>query len=550
MNTLLIIILLFLISILAWALLGERTSVSEDEKGGEPPEKIFRRRASDREIESEFPDDSVGIKRRKSDRETFTEDQDIEKRFKIPFLADEIIPETSRFRLYRRTLVNSEIYAKKGDYNTAISLYQGVRSRINDATTQQKIDANIQYLTRYREREESELSSSVAETDGYRLTVDRSKPSTINIGVIDPEKGLNPDRIANRVIKQLKEDMGLFREGLDDLKKRGAGEESPELAQMNSDIDELRERINTLNEEKERTQNELDSIKNEREREYLDKILSDMNAISDLKNELNQLNKKLEDLTQDRQSEPTVRIPESTVIQAKYDSPIPITIDPGPILDVLEKLPAASKKKKEKPEDQGDGMDLEEKLEKITERREEEDEDPDAFELLSEYGKDKDESQMSDDEIFEKILTDSKEETVDKSFEIIGEKRDIEEELDIADSVTERKRVEEENFYRKFLKADKRKRRELPILKVTYDFTRLPDEFSLAREKNILEYSFYKYKNMLEKADEFIKKRKVRDAINYYKVVMSQNIPPEFKSMIRKNINDLTEYLEKYMTGE
>ena len=550
MNTLLIIILLFLISILAWALLGERTSVSEDEKGGEPPEKIFRRRASDREIESEFPDDSVGIKRRKSDREAFTEDQDIEKRFKIPFLADEIIPETSRFRLYRRTLVNSEIYAKKGDYTTAISLYQGVRSRINDATTQQKIDANIQYLTRYREREESELSSSVAETDGYRLTVDRSKPSTINIGVIDPEKGLNPDRIANRVIKQLKEDMGLFREGLDELKKRGAGEESPELAQMNSDIDELRERINTLNEEKERTQNELDSIKNEREREYLDKILSDMNAISDLKNELNQLNKKLEDLTKDRQSEPTVRIPESTVIQAKYDSPIPITIDPGPILDVLGKLPAAPKKKKEKPEDQGGGMDLEEKLEKITERREEEDEDPDAFELLSEYGKDKDESQMSDDEIFEKILTDSKEETVDKSFEIIGEKRDIEEELDIADSVTERKRVEEENFYRKFLKADKRKRRELPILKVTYDFTRLPDEFSLAREKNILEYSFYKYKNMLEKADEYIKKRKVRDAINYYKVVMSQNIPPEFKSMIRKNINDLTEYLEKYMTGE
>jgi len=42
----------------------------------------------------------------------------------------------------------------------------------------------------------------------------------------------------------------------------------------------------------------------------------------------------------------------------------------------------------------------------------------------------------------------------------------------------------------------------------------------------------------------------VRDAINYYKVVMGQNIPPEFKSMIRKNINDLTEYLEKYLTAD
>jgi hypothetical protein len=55
---------------------------------------------------------------------------------------------------------------------------------------------------------------------------------------------------------------------------------------------------------------------------------------------------------------------------------------------------------------------------------------------------------------------------------------------------------------------------------------------------------------MLEKANEYIKKRKVRDAINYYKVVMSQNIPPEFKAMIRKNLNDLTEYLEKYLTGD
>ena len=55
---------------------------------------------------------------------------------------------------------------------------------------------------------------------------------------------------------------------------------------------------------------------------------------------------------------------------------------------------------------------------------------------------------------------------------------------------------------------------------------------------------------MLERANEFIKQRKVRDALNYYKVVMSQNIPPEFKAMIRKNINDLTEYLENYLTFE
>ncbi len=81
-------------------------------------------------------------------------------------------------------------------------------------------------------------------------------------------------------------------------------------------------------------------------------------------------------------------------------------------------------------------------------------------------------------------------------------------------------------------------------------FKKLPDEFSLSREKNILEYAFYKYRPLLQKADDLIKKRKVRDALNYYRVVMQQNIPPEFKTMIRKNINDLNEYLEKYLTSD
>jgi len=36
----------------------------------------------------------------------------------------------------------------------------------------------------------------------------------------------------------------------------------------------------------------------------------------------------------------------------------------------------------------------------------------------------------------------------------------------------------------------------------------------------------------------------------YDKVVMNQNIPPEFKSMIRKNTNDLIEYLEKYLSSD
>ncbi len=122
--------------------------------------------------------------------------------------------------------------------------------------------------------------------------------------------------------------------------------------------------------------------------------------------------------------------------------------------------------------------------------------------------------------------------------------------MDLDDREFTIKQQEEERFYEKFLKNTKRKARELPILKVSYDFSKLPDEFSLAREKNILEYSYYKYKPMLDRAGEFIRHRKVKDAINYYKVVMSQNIPPEFRVMIRKNMNDLTEYLEKFLSSD
>jgi len=180
--------------------------------------------------------------------------------------------------------------------------------------------------------------------------------------------------------------------------------------------------------------------------------------------------------------------------------------------------------------------------------------DPNDFELMNEYMQEEspDEDSLTDEEIFEKILQDDREKTHfgEDNIEIIGEKHDSDGEYSYMTKEEERRRTEDENFYRNFLKTDRKKKKELPILKVTYDFTRLPDEASLSREKNILEYAFYKYKPMLEKAQIYIKHRKVRDAINYYKVVQAQNIPPEFKSMIRKNINDLTEYLEKYLSSD
>ena len=176
-------------------------------------------------------------------------------------------------------------------------------------------------------------------------------------------------------------------------------------------------------------------------------------------------------------------------------------------------------------------------------------EDGEDYELLSEYGKDTSGDEMSDDEIFEKILRDEKGKAKD-DFEIIGEKKERDDHVTTTTDEMDTRQREDESFYRRLLSTTKRKKKELPILKVSYDFTKLPDDIGLSREKNIIEYAFYKYKPMLEKANEFIKKREVRNAINYYKVVMSQNIPPEFKSMIRKNLDDLTEYLEKYLSGD
>ena len=181
-----------------------------------------------------------------------------------------------------------------------------------------------------------------------------------------------------------------------------------------------------------------------------------------------------------------------------------------------------------------------------------EDEGPEEIELFGKPGKDDEMMDgLSDEDIFEKILREDISKKKDESFEIVGyNKEQKSSDGDILDKDQEAKDKEEENFYRKFLRHGKRVRKELPILKVSYDFSKLPDEFSLSKDQNILQYSFYKYKPMLEKANDLIKVRNVRDAINYYNVVKEQNIPPEFKVMLEKNIVELTEYIEKYLTAD
>ena len=89
-----------------------------------------------------------------------------------------------------------------------------------------------------------------------------------------------------------------------------------------------------------------------------------------------------------------------------------------------------------------------------------------------------------------------------------------------------------------------------PFLTLTYDFSKIPDSFKLSKNYSIMEYGYYKYKPMLVKAQEFARRKMLKNALNYYRVVKSQNIPPELKGMINRNIKDITEFLEKYLMAK
>lgn len=86
-----------------------------------------------------------------------------------------------------------------------------------------------------------------------------------------------------------------------------------------------------------------------------------------------------------------------------------------------------------------------------------------------------------------------------------------------------------------------------PFLTLTYDFSRIPHRFALSADHSILEYAYYKYKPMLVKAQKFIKRKQITKALNYYRVIREQEIPGEFRAMVDRNIEDITEYLQKYL---
>ncbi|HEY1405037.1 MAG TPA: hypothetical protein VF857_00370, partial [Spirochaetota bacterium] len=131
----------------------------------------------------------------------------------------------------------------------------------------------------------------------------------------------------------------------------------------------------------------------------------------------------------------------------------------------------------------------------------------DDFELVSDYLKADEGTMPTDEDVMEKILKDAM-----KSKEFRR-------------GSPENTHYENQQNAPRGFQPPTRKKKELPILHVSYNFSRLPDEFTLSIDKNHLEYSFYKFKPLLEKAADLVKRRKVKDAINYYRVVMDQDIP-------------------------
>ncbi len=622
MDILLILLLLGILLIVAWALFGKGDG-AEETKEETAPDRMFRRRASDHEIEEKYPEPGERRRRRSSDgREEGETAEPVEPDdvFKLPYAADEIITDTSQFRIYKRTLINSEIYAKKGDFETAISLYEGVNSRINDTNTNRKIEANIDYIRNYkafreqakREEESRARQFKQKQANEIRLSVDGPLqiPDRIQIGLtVPPQPAVQPPIDTESIIEEITKK--IIDSKLVDTRR------DTEIRKYLDEIDELKGGIKDLiSEIRDREAAPEKPVSGEEAGRRNRELESKVEELSRLKDEMARLDDKLRVLERQRESVPQIPVSEEkpAIIQARYESPVPVTLDPRPIIEILERIPRQVRPEPPAPKEPEPAVEVKADIplpavepepvsgepeaagaaasaveaERVIEtapesptpvenveeaeptpapavemKKEHEDirrdiaskhdelESDEEWELISQYGKEKELDALTDEDIFSKILRDDHKGKIQDSIEILGDrKRQEGPASEVNDAEYSRKNREDEEFYEKFLRHERRVRKELPILKVSYDFSRLPDEFSLSRDKNILEYSFYKYKPLLEKANGFIKTRRVRDALNYYKMVMNQNIPPEFKSMIRRNINDLTEYLEKYLSSD
>ena len=297
MSIVLIIALIIILLLLAWALFGtkEDTAVlprKDEGKEKDEPEKILRRRASDRAIEKEFPEEPPA---EKPLREQARETGDTSGGLQLPFSANEIIPDNSRFKLYKRTLINSEIYARRGDIETAVSLFKGVHDRILDSGIREKIESNIEYLNHFRQRREedirkkSESVSTALQPGELRLKIDGPVPQTINIGMAD--RGIDSDQIINRISEQISKELNSIRGEVDRLKAKPEEkfdlDDYAEFASLQHELKTLKEKFNDITSDREKALGELSRLRELKEQELAresDREQSDI--LNHIKNEM------------------------------------------------------------------------------------------------------------------------------------------------------------------------------------------------------------------------------------------------------------------------
>ncbi len=586
MTTILVSIFIFILLLVIWALFGKGGEQDGSEQENIPDvsqpqvEAPLRRRATDKPDQAQesaaAKDQGDNLFRRKEDIDAIEDNGEVEDDFNLPYTAEEIIPEGSKHWVYNKTLANSEIYAKKGDFPTAISLYKGVYERVIDQNINSKIKANVDYLQEYQkhrlQKKTEELRqqaiSQKLKSREVKVSFDAPVgiPDNIRIALSPPAP--KPD--SEPVLKsEMKEIADTITEKIISRQVAESGR-TAEIEKYRTEVVELRKNVDQLLESKESA-----------EASRIESLNTEIMGIKDRNEELTRLIKEIprsperttevREIIREREPEQLPVIEDADRVPSTIESKFQVTAPVPHIHDSIPKQEAPLAKKvdlqrkrqaeedepgeiellKQPGEEKGfrepSEQDIEAVLNRDTHVKEEE---PEEIELLSH----KDEEEYtgpSDQDIFEKILSENKHKEEDSPFEILGyNKKHDDYESSFVDREQEEKEKEEERFYRKFLSQGKRVRKELPVLKVSYDFSKLPDEFSLSRDQNILQYSFFKYKPMLEKANELIKRRNVRDAINYYHVVKDQNIPPEFKIMLERNIIELTEYIEKYLAAD
>ncbi|HOF33750.1 MAG TPA: hypothetical protein PK624_06845, partial [Spirochaetota bacterium] len=257
MSVFLAVLFIIIILIPLWALLGGGSGEEKKVLSSEPKSPVFPdRRAGDRksDIEKEIEDElkEKNQRRRRSDDEDSVEVQDD---FTLPHKSGEIIPEGSPLEIYSKAISNIEHYIKRGDFESAISLYEGIQSRIGDEDIRNKIEENIDYLYNYQHisatrKEEKIKQKKKDEENQIKLSISGEEfKENIKISMAPAE--IDIDKIAERVRSKI---------------SSNSSENDPEeLNRLRNEISGLKNALSDLNEEKK-------EVKNKKSEELSDKL--------------------------------------------------------------------------------------------------------------------------------------------------------------------------------------------------------------------------------------------------------------------------------------